>query len=67
MTERPIQPITDKAAIAWLKELKGRVRRTQLKAAVQINSTLIEFYWELAADIVEKQNSVSWGAGCSSS
>jgi len=38
----------------WLKELKQKVRQTQIKAAVKVNSTLLEFYWELGADIVER-------------
>jgi len=48
---------------AWLKDLKQRVRQTQLKAAVQVNSTLLEFYWELGADIVERQKTAQWGSG----
>lgn len=47
----------------WLKELKSRVRQTQLKAAVQVNSTLLAFYWELGAEIVERQQKASWGDG----
>ena len=47
----------------WLKELKSRVRQTQLKAAVQVNSTLLAFYWELGAEIVERQQQASWGDG----
>ncbi len=47
----------------WLKDLKQKVRQAQLKAAVKVNSTLLEFYWELGADIVEKQKNVSWGSG----
>ncbi len=47
----------------WLKELKQKVRQAQIKAAVKVNTTLLEFYWELGADIVEKQKSASWGSG----
>lgn len=31
----------------WLLELKSRIRSVQIKAAVAVNSALIEFYWEL--------------------
>jgi len=47
----------------WLGELKQKFQQTQLKAAVQVNSTLLEFYWELGKDIVEKQADSTWGSG----
>mgnify|MGYP006291775427 CR=1 FL=1 len=47
----------------WLKALKNRVRRVQLKAAVAVNQKLLSFYWELGADIVEKQKNAAWGSG----
>lgn len=33
--------------IAWIADLKRRYRATQIKAAVAVNSALIEFYWNL--------------------
>ena len=53
----------DKNYYEWLKELKKKVRQAQLKAAVSVNIALLEFYWELGADIVEKQKVASWGSG----
>ncbi|OGV39091.1 MAG: hypothetical protein A2020_13420 [Lentisphaerae bacterium GWF2_45_14] len=53
----------DKDYSAWLKELKDKIRSVQLKAAVAVNSELLYFYWELGADIVEKQASAKWGDG----
>jgi predicted nuclease of restriction endonuclease-like (RecB) superfamily len=47
----------------WLKELKQRVRKAQLKAAVSVNTALLTFYWELGTDIVEKQKNAPWGSG----
>ena len=38
----------------WLAELKHRYRSMQIKAAVSVNSVLIEFYWNLGKDISEK-------------
>lgn len=38
----------------WIGELKKRYRATQIKAAVAVNSALIEFYWSLGKDISEK-------------
>ena len=39
---------------AWIADLKRRYRATQIKAAVAVNSALIEFYWNLGKDISEK-------------
>ena len=39
---------------AWIADLKRRYRATQIKAAVAVNSALIEFYWNLGKDIFEK-------------
>ena len=47
----------------WLKALKIRVRQVQLKAAVAVNQELLSFYWELGADIVERQKNAVWGSG----
>jgi predicted nuclease of restriction endonuclease-like (RecB) superfamily len=47
----------------WLKEIKQRLRQAQVKAAVQVNTALLSFYWELGADIVERQKSAQWGSG----
>jgi predicted nuclease of restriction endonuclease-like (RecB) superfamily len=49
--------------VEWIKEIKEKVRRAQLKAVVAVNSAVLEFYWELGADIVEKQKSAKWGSG----
>lgn len=47
----------------WLTDLKARVRQLQLKAAVSVNRELLTFYWELGADIVEKEQKQAWGSG----
>ena len=47
----------------WLKDIKQRLRQAQVKAAVQVNTALLTFYWELGADIVERQKSAQWGSG----
>ena len=55
--------VTTKEYREWLVGIKQRVRSSQLKAATAINTTLLEFYWSLGADIVEKQKNVAWGSG----
>ena len=47
----------------WISALKAQFRQTQLKAAVQVNSHLLEFYWHLGGDIIAKQAGSQWGDG----
>lgn len=47
----------------WLGALKTRFRQVQIKAAVAVNTELLRFYWELGADIAERQASHAWGSG----
>lgn len=53
----------DKDYSSWLKELKSKIRSVQIKAAVKVNTEMLNFYWELGADIVEKQTATKWGDG----
>ncbi|MDQ6528925.1 DUF1016 N-terminal domain-containing protein [Flavobacterium sp. LHD-85] len=39
----------------WISELKIKIRSTQIKAAIAINTALIHFYWDLGKMISEKQ------------
>ncbi|MEA1900975.1 MAG: PDDEXK nuclease domain-containing protein [Thermodesulfobacteriota bacterium] len=55
--------IQNKTYYSWLKELKHKVRLVQIKAAVKVNSELLQFYWELGQDIVDKQRNAKWGDG----
>ncbi len=45
----------------WIGELKLKIRSTQIKAAIVVNSALIEFYLELGKMITEKQSQTTWG------
>lgn len=38
----------------WIGDLKKRYRATQIKAAISVNTALLEFYWSLGKDINEK-------------
>ena len=39
----------------WLNEIKQKFQSSQIKASIQVNSTLLEFCWNLGNEIVEKQ------------
>jgi len=47
----------------WLNDLKLRIRRSQIKAAVKVNVELLHLYWDLGQDIVTRQLESSWGSG----
>ena len=44
----------EKSYAAWIADLKRRYRATQIKAAVAVNSAMLEFYWALGRDISGK-------------
>lgn len=48
---------------AWLKMLKGRIRKSQIKAALQVNSELLRLYWQMGNEIVKQQRASKWGDG----
>lgn len=45
----------------WINEVKKRIRQSQIKASVKINYELLDLYWELGRDIVNKQENAKWG------
>lgn len=45
----------------WLEQLKTKIQSAQLKAAVAVNSQLLQLYWELGKEIVNKQAQATWG------
>ena len=48
---------------SWVKELKQRYLSARLKAAVEANRTLLEYYWSLGRDIAAKQYANTYGSG----
>jgi predicted nuclease of restriction endonuclease-like (RecB) superfamily len=47
----------------WLESLKNKFRSSQIKASIKVNTTLLEFYWDLGEQIVQKQQEYKWGSG----
>jgi predicted nuclease of restriction endonuclease-like (RecB) superfamily len=46
-----------------LSELKDRIRRAQVRAAVAASRELIRLYWDIGREIVERQKQDRWGTG----
>lgn len=45
-----------------LKSLKDRFRKSQIKAAVKVNTTMLEFYWSMGRDISRLYESAKYGS-----
>jgi len=63
MSEKNKNGIFDSGYKTWLADVKTKVRNAQLKAAVKVNTVLLNLYWELGADILKKQAGTKWGDG----
>lgn len=48
---------------AWIRELKDRYRRSQIKAAVAVNKEMLQFYWTVGRDIVARDAENKYGTG----
>lgn len=48
---------------SWVKELKQRYLSARLKASIDANRTLLEYYWSLGRDITDKQYANTYGSG----
>ena len=55
--------ITDKSYVDWLSELKQRFQKSQVKAAIRVNSAMLEFYWSLGRDMNSMRAESKWGSG----
>ena len=47
----------------WLIDLKARIRQSQIKAMIKVNSEMLRLYWDLGRDIVIRQMDAAWGSG----
>ena len=54
VTKERGEGVSDRAYLEWIADLKRRYRRMQIKAAVAVNSAMLEFYWSLGKDISGK-------------
>ena len=53
----------DEGYIRWIADIKQRFRQSQIKAAVRVNTAMLEFYWSLGRDLVTFCAEERWGAG----
>ena len=55
--------LADKEYVEWLAEVKQRFRQNQAKAAVRVNTALLELYWSIGRDLVRMRAEERWGSG----
>ena len=53
----------DKKYVEWLSEVKTRFSQSQIKAAVRVNTSMLEFYWSIGRDLVALHAEERWGSG----
>jgi predicted nuclease of restriction endonuclease-like (RecB) superfamily len=53
--------IKDTSYQQWVASLKEHIRSSQLKAAISVNAELLQLYWNLGQEIVEKEKDAEWG------
>lgn len=46
----------------WLAELKARVHAAQQRAGLAVNRELLQLYWHIGRDILERQARQGWGS-----
>ena len=68
MTDKPTfvsrdMMTADEGYVQWMADIKQRFRQSQLKAAVRVNTAMLEFYWSLGRDVVELRAESKWGSG----
>ena len=54
---------SDKGYLQWISDIKQRFRQSQIKAAVRVNTAMLEFYWSVGRDLVALRAEERWGAG----
>ena len=45
-----------------LQQLKDRFRKSQVKAAVKVNTTMLEYYWDMGREISKLHAEAKWGS-----
>ncbi len=47
---------------SWLNQIKQQISTARQKAALSLNTSLIELYWHIGSQIVEKEKEATWGS-----
>ena len=58
-----LQPAALAEYQAWLGGIKQKIHAARMQAALAANSELIALYYELGAQIVDRETGAQWGSG----
>jgi len=53
---------SEKQYAEWFQQIKGQIKRAQIKAALSANTEMIELYWFIGKSIIDKQETEKWGS-----
>ncbi len=53
----------DKKYVEWLSEVKARFSQSQIKAAIRVNTSMLQLYWSIGRDLVDLHAEERWGSG----
>ena len=59
---KEIVVIEDNEYKQWIIAIKEKVKQSQIKASLKVNYELLNLYWELGKEIVEKESNAIWGS-----
>ena len=63
MTDKPTSLSNAPQGYAdWLADVKGRIHAAQQRAALAVNRELVQLYWQIGRDILQRQAEQGWGA-----
>ena len=62
MKTTPINPAAPEGYADWLKQLKTDIARAQQRAALTVNTELVQLYGRIGRDILQRQDAQGWGA-----
>lgn len=63
MSDKPVSLVTAPEGYAnWLGELKNRIHGAQQRVALAVNRELVQLYWQIGRDILQRQAEQGWGA-----
>ena len=63
MNDKPVSLMpTPQGYADWLVELKLRIHHAQQRAALSVNRELVQLYWQIGHDILQRQEKQGWGA-----
>lgn len=47
--------------IEWKNNIEKRIESAKFNAALHVNTDMLELYWQIGSDILEKQKELGWG------